>query len=314
MDAFVRYGVGMELLWDDVRVFLAAWEHTTLTAAAAALGLGQATVSRRIAAFEEQVGQKLFERHRNGLVPTRAGRALHPHAAQMAEHARLASASLQGLVAEPEGVVKVAAAPGIAVDLLPPLVPELRARHPKLRIEILSDNEHIDMTRHEADVAIRAFRPETGELVFRRLPSVPLAAYASRSYVERLPADAGPDALEWLQWSADLQHIGLARYVTHLLGGRPPILTSNSFLALRSAAQSGLGCMVLPALLARAAELVPVPLLLPPLEPSDTYLVIPHALRQVPRVAAVVDFLVEVVERLAEEEGWPRPEPTLPGS
>ena len=294
----------MDLPWDDLRLFLAASEQQTLTAAAKALGLGQATVSRRLASLEEHVGQRLFERHRHGLVPTDAARALLPHAQRMAEQVRLAAAALQGLVAEPEGTVRLAVPPGIAADVLPPLLPALRRRHPKVRLEILSDNFMRDLSRHEADIAMRSFRPETGDLVFRRMPSVPLGVYASQAYVESLPDNPAPHDLEWLQWSDELGHIPLARYVAACLDGRPPALMSNGFVTLRAAAQQGVGCMVIPAIQARMSGLVPVPVDLPPLPAAPFYLVTPRALRGVPRVAAVVDFLVEVVERYAREEGW----------
>lgn len=294
----------MELPWEDLRVFLAAWEAGTLTAAAAELRVGQATASRRIAALEDHIGQRLFDRTRGGLVPTDAARALQPHAARMAEQARLGAAAVAGLQAEPEGVVRVAVPPGIAVDVLPPLIPELRARHPKVRLEILADNFMRDLTRHEADIAMRSWRPQTGDLVFRRMPAVPLAAYASRAYVAALPADAAPGDLDWLQWSPDMQHIPLARYVADRLDGRAPVLTTNSFPAMRAAAVQGLGCMLLPELQARLSGLVRVPVPLPALPPAPFFLIVPRALRSVPRVAAVVDFLAEVVERFAREEGW----------
>lgn len=302
----------MDLPWDDLRVFLAAWESGSLTAAAAHLGVGQATASRRIAGLEEGIGQRLFDRTRGGLVPTDTARALHPHAERMAEQARLGAAALAGLAAEPEGLVRVAVPPGIAVDVLPPLIPELRRRHPKVRLEILADNFMRDLGRHEADIAMRSWRPQTGDLVFRRMPAVPLAVYASETYVAALPPDAQARDLEWLQWSADMAHIPLARFVADQLGGRDPVLTTNSFPTMRAAAVQGLGCMLLPGIQARMAGLVEVPVELPALPPAPFFLIVPRGLRSVPRVAAVVEFLVEVIERYDVEEGWSRlsrPEP-----
>lgn len=295
---------GMDLPWDDLRVFLAAWEHGTLTAAARALGVGQATASRRIAALEAVVGQRLFERHRSGLLPTDAARALHGPVARMAEEARLAQAALAGLSAEPEGVVRVAVPPGVAADVLPPLLPELARRYPRLRLEILGDNFHRDLTRHEADLAFRSQRPTRGELVFRRLPPVPVGVWCSPAYAAALPAGATTADLDWLQWAPELAHIPQAVFVDRLLEGRPPALTSNSFVCLRAACQQGLGCMVLPALQARPLGLVPVPVPLPPLPRADFYVVAPRSLRSVPRVAAVLDYFTSWFEAEARREGW----------
>lgn len=294
----------MDLSWDDVRIFLAAWEQGSLTAAAHLLGVGQATVSRRIASLEDAIGQRLFERSRSGLIPTDAARALHPHALRMEEQARLGVAALSGLVAEPEGVVRVACPAGVAIDLLPPLMPDLHRRYPRLRLEILADNFLRDLTRHEADIALRAFRPTTGDLVFRRMPPVPLGVFASPAYVSALPEGAGPADLDWLQWSDELAHIGSAKYTAAQLSGRPPAMTANSFPVLRAAAVQGLGCILMPAFQARLSGLVPVPVALPELTPVPFYIVVPRALRSVPRVSVVVGFLLEAVARLVEAEGW----------
>jgi DNA-binding transcriptional LysR family regulator len=294
----------MDLPWEDLRVFLAAWESGSLTAAAARLGVGQATASRRIAALEDHIGQRLFHRTRGGLVATDAARALQPHAERMAEQARLGAAALAGLAAEPEGLVRIAVPQGIAVDVLPPLVPELRRRHPKIRLEILADNFMRDLSRHEADIAMRSWRPQTGDLVFRRMPAVPIGVYASEAYVASLPDDAQPGDLAWLQWSADMAHIPLAQFVAAQLDGRDPVLTTNSFPAMRAAAVQGLGCMLLPGIQARMAGLVPVPVIMPTLPPAPFFIIVPRALRSVPRVAAVVDFLVEVIEAYDVEHGW----------
>jgi len=294
----------MHLPWDDLRVFLAAWEQGTLTAAAAALGVGQATASRRIASLEDAVGQRLFDRHRSGLLPTDAARALHGPVLRMAEQARLAQAALAGLAAEPEGVVRVAVPPGVAADVLPPLVPGLRARHPRVRLEILGDNFSRDLTRHEADLAFRSTRPTTGDLVCRRMPAVPIGAWCSPAYAAALPDSAAAADLDWLQWSAELAHIPQALYVDRLLAGRAPALTSNSFVCLRASCQQGLGCMVLPAIQAQPMGLIPVPVALPQLPAAPFYLVVPRSLRSVPRVAAVVDYFTEVIEQTAREQGW----------
>ncbi|MFT5682096.1 MAG: DNA-binding transcriptional LysR family regulator [Myxococcota bacterium] len=294
----------MEPSWDDLRLFLACLEAGTLTAAARSLGVGQATVSRRIAALEEHIGQRLFDRHRSGLIPTDAAIALRPHVERMAEQVRLGVAALSGLIAEPEGVVRIAVPAGIAVDVLPPLIPELRRRYPKVRIDILADNFMRDLTRHEADIALRSFRPTAGDLVFQRMPSVPIGAVASSAYVAALPPKATAADLDWLQWSDDLAHTALAQYISAQLDGRDPVLTSNSFPALRAAAQQGLGCMVMPAIQARLSDLVPVPVTLPPLPAAPFYIVVPRALRSVPRVAVVVAFLREEIGRVSAEEGW----------
>lgn len=288
----------MNLSWDDLRLFLAAWEAGSLTAAATTLGLSQATLSRRLAGLEEAVGHRLFDRGRAGLAPTPAAEALHPHALTMAEEARRASAALQGLEAEPEGVVRLAVPPGLATDLVPPVLGRLRARYPRLRLEVLADNHLRDLDRHEADLALRGAAPTRGDLVWKRLVDIQEDVFASAAYVAALPPHATAAHLEWVQYSPELAHIPQARFVGALLDGRPPAFTSNSFLAMREAVRAGVGCMLMPEVQARVAGLVPVPVALPASTPVSVYLVTHAGLRGVPRVAAVLRFVEEALEGL----------------
>ncbi|MCB9780460.1 MAG: LysR family transcriptional regulator [Alphaproteobacteria bacterium] len=288
----------MEASWEDLRLFLAAWEAGTLTAAARRLGIGQATMSRRLAGLEAQLGHALFDRSRDGLVPTDAAHALHPHAVEMADAVRRAGAALQDLEDHPRGVVRIACPPGIAVDLLPGLIPLLRRRFPDVRLDIQSANLTVDLTRHVADIALRDRPPTSGDLVFRRLGDVRLGIYASPAYVASLGPDPAPGELEWIGWSEEMAHIGMARAIDGWRGDRPPALLTNSFLAMRAAAQAGVGCVLFPSAQAAVAGLVPVPVDVGELPVGPWYMVIPRALRHVPRVAAVAGFLGDVLDRV----------------
>lgn len=284
----------MEPTWDDWRLFLAAWQTGSLSGAASRLGLGQATLSRRIAALEVQVGHVLFDRTRRGLAPTEAALALVPHAEAMEAAALAAEATVQGLELEAAGVVRLAAPEGLAVDLVPALLPELSRRHPKVRLEVLTGNRLYDLSRREADLALRGHRSD-GDVVARRLPDPAMGLFVAPSLLARLPSPLRVEDLPMVTWVDDFGQLPMAEWVAGLLGGRPAVLTSNSFLVLRAAAVAGQGAMALPAFQARVAGLVPVPLELPPHPEVPWYLVVPRPLRRVPRVAAVVALLDETI-------------------
>lgn len=291
----------MALAWDDLRLFLAAWEAGTLSGAAAELGLAQATLSRRVALFEDQLGHVLFERTRRGLVPTPAARALHPHALVMAATAREAAAAVQGLSEAPAGEVRIAVPPGAAVDVLHDLVPRVAAVAPAVRLCILADNRMRDLVRHEADIALRSWPPETGELVVRRLPAFAMGVFASPALAARLGPRPAVAELPFVQWSDELAHIPQARAVEGWLGGRPAALRANSFHVLREAARLGLGCMLMPRFQGERAGLVGIDLPMPPglAAGAPVYLVMPRALRRLPRVRVVADAVVEMLTAAA---------------
>jgi len=286
------------LSWEDLRLFHAAWTHGSLTRAAHALGLAQATMSRRLERLEADAGHTLFRRTRSGLVPTDAAQALWPHVETMAHAARQGAAGLQGFEAKPEGVVRLAAIPGLAVDVLPPVLPAFREQYPGITLHILSGNALTNMEAMEADIALRGVAPTRGNLVSRRVATVGIGIHAAPSYVAKLSGDEPLHALDWLQYGPELAHLRGTQFVNQILDGRPPVLMSNSFLTLRAAAQAGLGCFLLPDVQAAACGLVPVPMTLDPKPVASLYTVVPKPLQFVPRVRAVLGFLDGVWEDL----------------
>ena len=295
----------MELSWDDLRLFRAAYASGSLSAAATELGIGQATMSRRIAAMEDRIGHVLFDRTRRGLAPTAAAHALRPHVDAMAAGALDAAAAIAALEAEPAGLVRIAAPEGVAVDLLPRLVPPLGRRYPRIRLAILSDNLARDLSLREADLALRSIRPDGGDLLLRRLPDVPLGLYASPALIAALPPDPTLAHVPLLQWSDDMAHIPMARWIAAALGDRPPAHATNSFLAMRALAASSAGAMLVPGFQGRLAGLVEVPVATPPAPVVPWYLVVPRPLRPIPRVAAVVDLLTEAIDAAVATGRWP---------
>ncbi|HEU4536894.1 MAG TPA: LysR family transcriptional regulator, partial [Polyangiaceae bacterium] len=145
--------------WDDVRVFLAAYQLGSLGAAGARLGLDVSTVSRRLTAFEAAIGAPLFDRSRRGLAPTRAAELALPAAEAMAAALARLARDASAPDAAAEGVVRLSVAPGFADAFLAPLVPALRARHPKITLELDASVRPLDLARREADLALRSVRP-----------------------------------------------------------------------------------------------------------------------------------------------------------
>lgn len=280
--------------WDDVRLFLAALEHGSFTDAAKALGVGQATMSRRIAALEESVGHVLFDRSRGGLSPTHAAQQLRPWAEAMGAAMRDAGARFAGLEAAPAGRVRLACPPGVAVDFLPPMLKRLRVQHPALLVEVLADVRTRDIAAHEADVAIRSVAPSAGPLLVKKLCDVPVGLFAAPELVRRLPQEARLEQVPLIGWSDDVPtlHQALAALPC------PRVMETNEFLTMCAAAEAGVGAIVTTVVQAKLRGLAPVPAPFPQVPPSAFLVVTHQALRQVPRVVAVLDALEALVRDL----------------
>ena len=171
--------------WDHFRTFLAVLEHGSLSRAAGVLGLTQPTAGRHIAALEAALGTTLFVRSQHGLVPAPAAFELRPHAEAMRAAAAALVRTASGEAAAQKGVVRVTASQTIGAEVLPPILAAFHAGHPGIAIELALTNRAEDLTRRDADIAVRMVRPVQAALVARRIGRVSIGLFAHRDYLAR---------------------------------------------------------------------------------------------------------------------------------
>jgi DNA-binding transcriptional LysR family regulator len=171
--------------WEDQRAFLAVLDTGSLSAAARALGLTQPTVRHRIEALEHAIGQPLFSRGVNGLLPTDEARELAIHVRRMSFASDAFYRAASGAGGELAGTVRISVAEFVGIEVLPPLLLPLRERHPGLELELVLSNESADLLSQEAEIAIRMHRPRQDALVAKQAGRIPLGFFAAASYLER---------------------------------------------------------------------------------------------------------------------------------
>ena len=182
-----------KLQWDDLRFFLALCRARTVGAAARSLGVDTSTVSRRLAALEATLSVRLFDRGREGVVATKAAEDLRVVAEEMEEVMTRFANAADGLEREVWGLVRMTCPPDVAGVVVTPVLPELFAKHPKLRVEIIPGEVVLDLTRREADIALRTVRPARGDLVVTRIAVVPWVLAAAPELARKLGrCAAGP--------------------------------------------------------------------------------------------------------------------------
>jgi DNA-binding transcriptional LysR family regulator len=231
--------------WDLYRSFLAVLRLGSLSAAGRTLGLTQPTVGRHIAMLQASLGGRvLFTRSQTGLMATAAAHELRPHAEDMAAAAAAFVRMGSGNLEETAGVVRLAAADVVGVEILPPILSEFRYRYPNTVIELSLSNQMADLLRRDADIAVRMVRPKQKALLAKRVGKVALGFHAHRRYLERY---GYPERLE------DLAHhtlIGFDRTppFANLLDAVPLPVTRELFafrcdydLAQLAALRSGFG-------------------------------------------------------------------------
>lgn len=169
--------------WNRARAFLVTAEEGSLSAAAVALDMNQPTLGRQVSQLETELGVALFVREGRGLALTPNGKELLEYARAMGQAASRLSLVASGKSQNIEGSIRISATEDAAIFVLPAIVKKLRQIHPGIEVEIIASNEETDLLRHEADIAIRGFRPTQADLIARKVKPVTASFYATPEYI-----------------------------------------------------------------------------------------------------------------------------------
>jgi DNA-binding transcriptional LysR family regulator len=287
--------------WDDVRVFVEVARAKTLAAGASAAGLDRSTASRRIAALERSLGARLFLRTRDGLRLSPAGERLIVHADRVAEGVRALRRAADRESDEVTGVVRIATTEALATMLVHQGLVALGARHPRLELELLGDNRVVDLSRGEADLAVRLTKVEEPSLLVKRIARLPFALYASEDYLARRgrPTSekelAGHDAITFGGRLAALPEAVWVAAHPELT----TVLRTTSMTAVLAAASAGFGVAVAAGAWAEGVPGLVRVLPLPSIPPRPVWLVVHPDAATRPAVR-VVSAEIELIAKRGE--------------
>lgn len=283
--------------WDAGRQFLAVARSGQILAASRALGVNQATLSRRMAALEKALGVKLLLRRTHGSELTDAGIELLAALERVESEFLSVQAGLSSAEAAVAGTVRVGVPDGFGVGFLAPRLTALAERHPQLRVQLVPTPRSFSLSRREADIAVLVGRPEKGRLYARKLTDYTLGVYASRDYLASRTAPATTADLaghRLVGYVEDLISVPALNYATEFLRDWRSDLEISSAMGQLEAVRAGAGIGVLHDYLARPhPDLVRV---LREHRATRSYWTAIHEnLRDVARVRAMADFLAAVV-------------------
>lgn len=171
--------------WNSLKIVLAIGKSGSLSGAANSLDINHSTVFRRLNAFEEEIGGRLFERLPHGYKLTALGEELFAIATDIEESFDDLERQIVGKDIQPKGVVKITAPNNIAYRFLPRYLTSFLKEYPEIRIEILASNLEFNMTNRQADIAIRATPSPPEHLVGRLLRKVTWSVYAANKAKDR---------------------------------------------------------------------------------------------------------------------------------
>jgi DNA-binding transcriptional LysR family regulator len=276
--------------WNDLRYVLAVSRAGTLAASARRLSVNETTVARRLDAVQRALGARLFDRVDGALRPTKAGERAIAHAARIEQDVASLEQAIGDADDDVSGVIRLTGVPLLINRLIVPALSQLGARHSLLRLDLIADSRNANLTRREADVALRLARPETGRsIVTRRLGQLDYAVYGRREHAAA--------ELPWIPYEEGQAHLPQARWIeTAARGQTMAALAVNDADTLLQAVLGGLGKSLLPSFVADTEPQLRRLSGARPVLSREVWLLTHSELRHQRRVAAVVEWLGELVK------------------
>ena len=230
--------------WSDVRIFLAVARGGSYGSAARALGISHPTVGRRIKTLEDEAGQALLRRTREGLILTNSGDAVFALAESMEASALAMERRLAGNHQRLEGILRISSADWFAGYVLAPVLADLTRRHPAVVPEVIASYRLLDLSRRDADVAFRLVPFSEPDIVQRRFLRMPYALYGSAETALAVQEDTA--AVGLILMNSAQSHFPDVAWLLERLPDSPRAFTSTSRTVQAQMCRRGLGVAVLP--------------------------------------------------------------------
>jgi len=280
--------------WNDLRYVLAVQRAGSLKAAARALEVDKATVSRRISAVEQSLGLRLFDRKPEGYGLTPHGDRVLAACAEVDDRLAALVAELSEARGDSQGIVYLSVPQFFASQVLLAALPAFRAAHPGIELVINASSTVVNVARREAEVGLRNVKPNQLSVTVKKVGVLALALYASRSYLARRGTPrAKSDFAEHdlIGWPDTFTHPATFGWVNQ--SGARTAVRVNDAAVLADAVAAHVGIGALPCILGdERTGLVRLEAF--GTARNDIYAVAPGELRRSARVRAVVDLLVDV--------------------
>jgi molybdate transport repressor ModE-like protein len=233
---------------NDLR--LVAWigETGSLSGAARRMGVNHATVFRRLNQLEGAIGVRLFERIGGRYHATAAGEELMRAGAELDTIATRALLQVAGRDLRPSGVVRISTTDSFAQALLPPILALCRQQYPQIRLTVEVDNRSANLSKRDADIAIRPTTAPPDYLIGKHIGPVRFCVYGAPQYLEAM-AGRSLEEHQWIALDDTYNGHRSVRWLDKLTPVDEVGYRTSSFGLVQQACIHGLGLAVLPCIL-----------------------------------------------------------------
>ncbi len=279
------------LSWDDFRYVKAIADTRSLAGAAEALGVNHSTVFRRLGQIEQQLGSRLFERGRGGYGLTPCGEEMVELAVRMGEDIVSFERKVTGQDLRPSGELRVTTSDAMLQHLINDVLIGFRHAYPEITLDIVVSNLRLNLSKREADVAVRATYQQPESLAGRRIARIAWAVFGPTALAsKRFNAATDGRRHDWIAYTDLVAVAKVMKWLKTHVDEERIVYKVNTMLGLAEAAAGGVGIALLPCYVGTAipglAQLSPP---LPELD-GELWLLTHPDLRNTARVRAFLDF------------------------
>ncbi len=277
--------------WDDLRILLAVVRGGSITAGANTLGIDQSTVSRRLLAFEERIGQSLFLGTSKRTTLSLTGQKCFEGALRLEKEIEDINKGIATSDQRESGVVHVVTSDILSNHLLLSVTSAFLQQHPQINLLIRSAQPNVE--RLEGDVALFATNSPKEDLFGRKLATASFATYASKDYLAEFKDR--PQEMVWLNWDDGSDSPTWPTLAPHI-PDHMCRLRIDTVATLLEATRLGVGATILPCFIGEndpaLARITPGEIV----SKRDIWLLVHADLRKVPRIRTFLDFFIQQIK------------------
>lgn len=278
--------------WQDLRFFLAVAQAGSLSGAARAMHVDHATVSRRLNLLEDKLQVRLVDRQPRACLLTPLGEQVAQLAAQMEASAFAVERATRAAQLPLVGKVSVSAPPVLAANFLAKQLFAFRQRYPDIQLSIASQVQSVSLSRREADIAVRLFRPTEQSSVARKIGVMPFALYASKDYAH----SKTPERWEFIAYDASLSEMTHQKWLLEVANGRRIVSEVSDITSQCVAVRTGIGVAGLPCFLGDGDPQLQRLHVDGEAFAREIWIAVHTDLRHTPQIRAVMDFIIDAVK------------------
>jgi len=239
--------------WDNLRYVLMVANKGSIAAAARELEVNRTTVLRRIDKFQKNLNCRIFDRSKTGYVLTPEAEKMINAAREVEDTLFTMQRQIAGHELKLEGELRVTTTDSFMLSVLGPHLATFREKHPHIVVDLLVTNSVLDLNRRDADVAIRPTGNPDSSLVSKRVCDVEFGVYASDDYLE----PTVPGKITEGRWIGLVDSLGttpIGNWFDETIDKSRICMRCDSFVAIRIAAEAGIGLALLPRFLGDASQ------------------------------------------------------------